>query len=74
MTSGDVSSDFVSATSDCAEFAFEQDTESFTEQIECRFLERDAADVNLRNLKNPSLRYANNQEKAQSSKLCIVDD
>jgi len=52
MTSGD-SNNFVSVTSDCVESAFAQDTESFTEQIECRFLERekDVADLNLRNLK-----------------------
>lgn len=63
MTSGDASSDFVSATSNCAEIVFTQDTESFMEQIECRFFERDAADINLRNLKNPSLRHANKASK-----------
>lgn len=66
MTSGDASGDFASAISGCAEIVFAQ--ESFMEQIECRFLERNTADVNLRNLKNPSIRYANNRKK-QISKI-----
>lgn len=55
MTSRDASdfvSNFVSTTSACVEIEFAQ--ESFTEQIEFRFLERDDADINLRNLKKVS--------------------
>lgn len=66
MTSGGASG-FVSAASDGAEIVFVQ--ESFMEQIECRFLERDAADINLRNLKIPSLRYANKTSRPRRFKL-----
>ncbi|KAL0125180.1 hypothetical protein PUN28_004369 [Cardiocondyla obscurior] len=46
-----------------------KDDLSFMEQIECRFFERDAANVSLRNLKNSSLSYANKKLKKKTESL-----